>query len=989
MSRRLVPGVHSLQAHPVPTHSSVMEQTRYGNFDVEFDAAGGPKLLGQGTFGRTYLARHRFLDTPAALKVINSRFASEPVARERFLSEARSVARLDHKHIARVQDFGEAGGVLFYALEYCGGGTLEQRCAAAGPLPAGEWFTIASQVAGALACCHDAGFIHRDIKPSNLMLAHEDGPLTVKLIDFGLVHSSRKAQPDENDGAGVGSPLYASPEQLREQPLDARSDLFSLGMSLWHMAIGKPPDSGTTRQIIERRLDGRGYESELQEWLPAEVRAILAALLQKDPAGRPQTARALLQMLEAGAAKCSSVGPAASQGVAPPSSLDVVRLERDLEGEFEIIRSEGEQPTGLNYLAKSLVSEGGPVWLHAFHARLWADQPFQKSAVQNIAGVQALASVLLLKPVEVRSYRDYTVVLSAAPAGGPLAAELKSVGKLPFSATAAILGRIASDLDLLASAGLPAADLRPSHIYCERGGLTQNGAAGLRLLPRFASGASVRLAGGASPGLDASATMAPEALTEGDENDSAAGPFARLIYRMTAGRDCVAAASLSVQAYVAVPELSEEGNRFLARVIAGASNPSGCVAMLARLLETEGVSAGDVAGRSAPPSPDTEKPREVAKPAGQGAGISVPPGPLKAAGAVASEAVAKPVTAPKEPQRSAVPAGPSARRSAEGPHAEPAAARAVRAGEPPKPARNRRILLATAVGVVALGVAAVLSLGESSQLPEDAVATFSGELPAHAQFRVNNTVVTPRRSGRVWEVPLGGGLRTPVSVVFQAAGYESVPVEILKKTQLKNAVGIVPKRARGALVFRPDGACDYDHFILELEEALPGEEVAGLPKGERTGDSLREKADSRVELPTGQYSLTLGGSPSVVSGFSPASKLVVKAGGELVFNLPQTYAGRYSSDAEQGQAELRIERDLRSGEFVFVSDGVQRSGKIRRSKLDNKGILNAEFLDSAGGIPSDVTAKLAPDGKSLQLDLISRGANATPQTYMLRRMQTN
>ena len=188
---------------PEPLSLHPMEQNRYGNFDLELDSAGAHRLLGQGTFGRTYLARHRFLDTPAALKVINARYAAEPQARERFLSEARSVAKLDHKHIARVLDFGEAGGELFYALEYCGGGTLEQRCAAGGGLAEGDWFEVARQVAAALACCHEAGFIHRDIKVENIML---DSRGHVKLIDFGL---SRETSGEPI--SPTGSLIYMAP----------------------------------------------------------------------------------------------------------------------------------------------------------------------------------------------------------------------------------------------------------------------------------------------------------------------------------------------------------------------------------------------------------------------------------------------------------------------------------------------------------------------------------------------------------------------------------------------------------------------------------------------------------------------------------------------------------------------------------------------------------------------------------------------------------
>ena len=967
-----------------------MEQNRYGNFDLELDSGGAFRLLGQGTFGRTYLARHRFLDTPAALKVINARYAAEPQARERFLSEARSVAKLDHKHIARVLDFGEAGGVLFYALEYCGGGTLEQHCAAAGGLAEGDWFAVARQVAGALACCHEAGFIHRDIKPSNLMLAQAGGPLLLKLIDFGLVRSSRKTSPGAEAGDGAGSPLYASPEQLREEALDARSDLFSLGMSLWHAAIGRAPDTGTTRQIIERRLDGRGYAGDLPKTLPQTVRAILEVLLQKDPASRPQSAKDLLRLLEGAAVGTTPAAATVGGGERAASRIDVTVLQQDLESEFEIVRTEGEQATGIHYTAKSLLPGGGPVWLHAIHPRLWAGQEFREQVVRNIGGIAGLETQLLLKLVGVREYRDYTVVVAEPPAGVPLLAELKSAGKLAFASCVEFLGRVAADLDRLSVAGLPAADLRPGQIYCEKGGLTGSGILTPTLVPQFVSSGSLESDGGSGSEMDASATMAPEAMSSAGGSDSPLGPFARLVYRMTAGRDCVAAASLSVQAYVAVPELSEEGNRFLSRVIAGVTVPPSCAALLATLTGTEGVSgAGSSSGFKKPAAPAKAAAPvvavEVQTPVAEKGSQEVP-APVESrpsnAGAKPVAPVAGPVVAatatppPVDPPAPKAKAAPAQSKESKGVAVE---------GSPAAAGRSAKLW--GGVGLLGIGLAAVWFFATPGRLPEGAVVRIDGDLPGHSQFKVNGTAVTPSRSGRAWEVPLGGGVRLPVSVVFEAAGYEKFPFEIVKASQLKESVAVKAKRARGVLVFKPNGRSDYDHFAVELEEALPGEEAADLRKGERIGDSLRDAAESRVELPTGQYLLTLGGAPSVISGFSPEQRLSVKAGESVVFNLPPSYSGRYKGEGEQGGVELKLERELRSGELTFELSGTEKTGKVRRCKLDNRGVLNAEFLDAAGGVPWDVTAKLSADGEGLQVELVSRGANSVPQTFRLQRVR--
>ena len=138
--------------------------TRLGNFDIEVSAEGKPRLLGKGTYGETYLARHCFLESPAAIKVINEQFLSQSKARERFLAEAKAVARLRHPHIAQMYDFGVIQNGLFYAMEFCGGGNLAEWLRKNGSMPPRQLVAVAQQVASALKCCHAEGFIHRLIQ---------------------------------------------------------------------------------------------------------------------------------------------------------------------------------------------------------------------------------------------------------------------------------------------------------------------------------------------------------------------------------------------------------------------------------------------------------------------------------------------------------------------------------------------------------------------------------------------------------------------------------------------------------------------------------------------------------------------------------------------------------------------------------------------------------------------------------------------------------
>src|SRR5437879_7724936 len=171
------------------------EKVRFGNFEVMNDSEGRPVLLGKGTFGRTYQARHCFLDIIVALKIITERYVADPTVRQRFLIEARAVAKLSHPHIARLYDFGEADGVLHYAMEYCGGGSLADYVTNRGALGVRQVLEVAQQIVGALKCAHAAGFIHRDLKPSNIILTRDDSALITPLIYFGLDQPSLRGAP--------------------------------------------------------------------------------------------------------------------------------------------------------------------------------------------------------------------------------------------------------------------------------------------------------------------------------------------------------------------------------------------------------------------------------------------------------------------------------------------------------------------------------------------------------------------------------------------------------------------------------------------------------------------------------------------------------------------------------------------------------------------------------------------------------------------------
>ncbi|QIF05068.1 protein kinase [Roseimicrobium sp. ORNL1] len=275
---------------------------RFGNFEVLTDSSGKNCLLGGGAFGKTYKARHMFLKRIVALKVLHDRYANEPRARERFLREAQAAHELKHPHIAEVLDFGEADGSLYYAMEFCSGGDLEHYTKdAKGPVPPIVCLGFARQICKALAYAHERSFYHRDLKPPNVMLASSEGEPLLKLIDFGLV---KMGMDDTEESSGLtmagevlGTPMFASPEQLREEDLDHRSDLFSLGMTLWYLLEGAPPVPGSALTVMAERLSSKSYEKLFSMRVPREVRPLLSKLLEKDPNKRYQNADAVLAAL--------------------------------------------------------------------------------------------------------------------------------------------------------------------------------------------------------------------------------------------------------------------------------------------------------------------------------------------------------------------------------------------------------------------------------------------------------------------------------------------------------------------------------------------------------------------------------------------------------------------------------------------------------------------------------------------------------------------
>jgi serine/threonine protein kinase len=281
------------QSNPVSDASS---ELRFEHYEVLRSEDGRRFELGHGGMGVTYKAIDTHLRCPVALKIISAQFIGNEAARTRFVREARAAASVHHTNVATVFHLGESGGNYFYAMEFVDGETLATLIRRRGRLEIELALEIMMQTAAGLTAIHKQHLVHRDIKPSNIMLTWEEGRLeNVKIIDLGL---AKGATEDTLSIAGsfIGTPVYASPEQLAGLGADIRSDLYSLGVTLWEMLSGKPPFYGSATELMDQHQHVAPPFEKLRG-IPEPILALLEVLLAKDPQQRFQTAARLQQAL--------------------------------------------------------------------------------------------------------------------------------------------------------------------------------------------------------------------------------------------------------------------------------------------------------------------------------------------------------------------------------------------------------------------------------------------------------------------------------------------------------------------------------------------------------------------------------------------------------------------------------------------------------------------------------------------------------------------
>ncbi len=357
-------------------------------------------LIGEGGMGEVYLVEDTRLGRRVALKLLSPAFTSDADRMRRFMQEARAASALNHPNILTVHEIGRANGFDFIATEFIEGETL-RTAMAQGRLRLTQALDVAAQVAGALAAAHAAGVVHRDIKPENIML-RPDG--YVKVLDFGLAklagqgfetgnEASTVARVETNPGVVMGTVQYMSPEQTRGLPVDARTDVWSLGIVLYEMVAIRPPFEGETHSdtivsILEREPNPLALHAPEA---PAELERIVTKALAKDKEERYQTAEDM--------------------------AIDLRRLRRRLEVQVEIELSslqesadetsaETGDPVVLTSPQEEGVTKTGPV----VAASPTSSLEFAVTEIrQHKAGV-ALASVLLITAIVGAGFALYRLI---------------------------------------------------------------------------------------------------------------------------------------------------------------------------------------------------------------------------------------------------------------------------------------------------------------------------------------------------------------------------------------------------------------------------------------------------------------------------------------------------------------------------------------------------------------------------------------------------
>jgi serine/threonine-protein kinase len=282
-----------------------LKHARSGNSDLHGEIAGEYRIvraLGSGGFGTVYEAEHPVLKRRAAVKVLHENRSLDDLAVSRFIAEAQAASQIRHPNLVGIFSFGKlTNGRLFYVMDLLDGMPLDKYLHEQGRLSPERAVALLRPIASALDALHSSGVIHRDVKPANIFLAWEaSGEVVPKLLDFGLIKLLGNSPIHTESNVLMGTPYYMAPEQCRGEAVDARSDVYSLGVICHELCTGKVPFTGDSASavLLCHVLKPPPRMTEVVPELPPELDAPVLAMLAKDPIERPASAGAAFRQLE-------------------------------------------------------------------------------------------------------------------------------------------------------------------------------------------------------------------------------------------------------------------------------------------------------------------------------------------------------------------------------------------------------------------------------------------------------------------------------------------------------------------------------------------------------------------------------------------------------------------------------------------------------------------------------------------------------------------
>ena len=656
------------------------ETVKFDHYEVLTRDDGSLYELGRGAMGITYKAFDTNLRIPVALKVINNRLLNSDVARQRFIREARSAAKLRHRHVASVFHLGTGVDTYFYAMEFIDGETVEALIRRTGPQPPLTALRIALQVSKALSAAEQHGLVHRDIKPANLMLVREDDELCVKVIDFGLVKATEEDGAALSMGGFFGTPHFASPEQLLEKPIDIRSDLYSLGATLWYMLAGQAPFGGSIAEVMGAHISTPPPIERLDK-LPAPVEALLGRMLAKDPADRPQTAAALRQEIEQCVEKIAG-GPVAAAARAAieedafATVIDDASVRAShasfaqgtvVAGRYEILRELPESNIGAQFQARD--QSHADLRLVALNRKLVLSPTVFARIEHDVIKLQPVEHPNLLRIYGLETVNSEGLLLLEWTNGFSLLDVLRARRELPASEVLPLLDQIASGVDFALSVGVARLDLALHQILIHfpsagdpqadllRKEVTDWPQAVVKVNPLdVAREQSFTGTWECAPTL-AGADLASVRESCGTST-SALQALGRVVYELLGGTLPAVTAPGLTPRYVPLTSLSEAGNAVLKRTFSAAESFQSASEFSATLRDSMEMAGAPVAGAGARPTPPAVSASGQARAASVATPVAAPP-PLAASASpavqtappVRSQPAATPVAPPAPPPK--------------------------------------------------------------------------------------------------------------------------------------------------------------------------------------------------------------------------------------------------------------------------------------------------------------------------------------------------